>query len=190
VAERMRILYGQWRIIVPGKHDMGIESSQPSCPWACCGVISQNGERELVSPMSATAPNSQALDQDPSITVALLTGRGDRPYAYGLATELIAKGAGMDLIGSDDLDCAEFHGKPRVKFLNPRIDQRSDASLSKKSSGFFYIRLFRYAATAKPKLFHILWNNKFQVFDRTLLMLYYQLLGKKVELEPSLAGNS
>ena len=77
-----------------------------------------------------------------------------------------------------------------MKFLNPRIDQRSDASLSKKSSGFFYIRLFRYAATAKPKLFHILWNNKFQVFDRTLLMLYYQLLGKKVELEPSLAGNS
>ncbi len=35
---------------------------------------------------------------------------------------------------------------------------------------------------AKPKLFHILWNNKFELFDRTLLMLYYELLGKKVVL--------
>ena len=32
----------------------------------------------------------------------------------------------------------------------------------------------------RPKLFHILWNNKFQFFDRTLLMLYYRLLGKKI----------
>ena len=40
--------------------------------------------------------------------------------------------------------------------------------------------LIRYAATAKPKLFHILWNNKFQLFDRTMLMLYYRLLGKKI----------
>ena len=44
----------------------------------------------------------------------------------------------------------------------------------------YYLRLIRYAATAKPKLFHILWNNKFQFFDRTLLMLYYKLLGKKI----------
>ena len=42
----------------------------------------------------------------------------------------------------------------------------------------YYARLIRYAATAKPKIFHILWNNKFESFDRTLLMLYYRLLGK------------
>ena len=42
----------------------------------------------------------------------------------------------------------------------------------------YYVRLIGYAATAKPKLFHILWNNKFQLFDRTVLMLYYKLLGK------------
>ena len=33
---------------------------------------------------------------------------------------------------------------------------------------------------AQPKIFHILWNNKFEFFDRTLLMLYYKLLGKKI----------
>src|SRR5207237_8845369 len=46
----------------------------------------------------------------------------------------------------------------------------------------YYLRLIVYAATAKPKLFHILWNNKFQLFDRTLLILYYKLLGKKIVL--------
>ena len=82
--------------------------------------------------MSATAPKSQAHHQDPSINVALLTGGGDRPYAYGLATELIARGVGMDLIGSDDLDSPEFHGKQGVKFLNLRGDQLPEASLAKK----------------------------------------------------------
>jgi len=46
----------------------------------------------------------------------------------------------------------------------------------------YYVRLVRYAATARPKLFHILWNNKFQFFDRTILMLYYRMLGKKITL--------
>jgi glycosyltransferase involved in cell wall biosynthesis len=31
-------------------------------------------------------------------------------------------------------------------------------------------------------LFHILWNNKFAVLDRTLLMLYYRALGKRIVL--------
>ncbi len=44
----------------------------------------------------------------------------------------------------------------------------------------YYAKLIRYAATAKPRIFHILWNNKFELFDRTLLMLYYKLLGKKI----------
>src|SRR5581483_3462133 len=37
-------------------------------------------------------------------------------------------------------------------------------------------------ANAKPGIFHILWNNKFEFFDRTLLMLYYKLLRKKIVL--------
>ena len=46
----------------------------------------------------------------------------------------------------------------------------------------YYARLIRYAAMARPKIFHILWNNRFQFFDRTLLMLYYTLLGKRILL--------
>src|SRR5204863_6418150 len=43
-------------------------------------------------------------------------------------------------------------------------------------------RLISYSAGAKTKIFHILWNKKFQLFDCTLLMLYYKLLGKRIVL--------
>ena len=46
----------------------------------------------------------------------------------------------------------------------------------------YYGKLIRYAATAKPRIFHILWNNKLEAFDRTLLMLYYRALRKKIVL--------
>jgi len=46
----------------------------------------------------------------------------------------------------------------------------------------YYAKLIRYAATAKPKIFHILWNNKFELFDRTLLTLFYRLRGKRIVL--------
>ena len=40
----------------------------------------------------------------------------------------------------------------------------------------------RYAATAQPQIFHILWNNRIEYFDRTILMLFYRLCGKQVVL--------
>jgi D-inositol-3-phosphate glycosyltransferase len=119
-----------------------------------------------------------------AISVALLTGGGDRPYVFGLATELMSKRADVDLIGSDELDSPEFHGRPGLRFLNLRGDQRTEVGLAKKVARVlaYYGKLIAYAATAKPRIFHILWNNKFQTLDRTVLMLYYKLLGKKVVL--------
>ena len=118
------------------------------------------------------------------VEVALLTGGGDRPYAFGLATALLSKSLCLDLIGGDDLDSPEWHGTSQVNFLNLRGDQRPDASRASKVSRVlrYYVRLIRYAATARPKMFHILWNNKFEVLDRVLLMLYYKLLRKKIVL--------
>jgi len=114
--------------------------------------------------------------------VAVLTGGGDRPYALGLAAALIAQGVPFDFIASDDLDDPELHRSPLVHFLNLRKEIRSDVSMVRKVVRvlLYYWRLLIYAATAKPKLFHILWNNKFAVLDRTLLMLYYRALGKCV----------
>ena len=117
-------------------------------------------------------------------SVALLTGGDDRSYALGLATALVAKGMRLDVIGSDDVDCPEFREKPGLTFRNLRVDQRRDAGLIRKAFRIllFYAKLIRYAAGAKAKIFHILWNNKFQFFDRTLLTFYYKLLGKKIIL--------
>jgi glycosyltransferase involved in cell wall biosynthesis len=46
----------------------------------------------------------------------------------------------------------------------------------------YYSRLMGYSVTARPRIFHILWNNRFELFDRTLLMCFYRVLGKKVVL--------
>jgi D-inositol-3-phosphate glycosyltransferase len=129
-------------------------------------------------------PGLIASDMSPEIAVALLTGGSDRPYVFGLTTSLISKGAAMDLIGSDELDFPEFRDKPGLNFLNLRGCNRPDVSFRRKvvRVSMYYAKLIRYAATSKPKIFHILWNNKFELFDRTLLMLYYRLLGKRVVL--------
>jgi D-inositol-3-phosphate glycosyltransferase len=117
-------------------------------------------------------------------SVCLLTGGIDRPYVHGLTNALSSVGVTIDLIGSDELDEPELHNKPGVRFLNLRGDQRPKASAKAKIRRIltYYSRLILYAATAKPRIFHILWNNKFEMFDRTLLMLYYRLLGKAVVL--------
>ncbi len=114
------------------------------------------------------------------IEVALLTGGFDKPYAFGLALALASKGVWLDVIGSDDVDSPEMHTAPKLNFLN-LWGSKHDASLTRKISRvlIYYARLLRYATVAEAKIFHILWNNKFQFLDRTLLMLYYKLLGKK-----------
>lgn len=121
---------------------------------------------------------------DSEIAVALLTGGSDRPYTFGLATALISRGAAIDLIASDELESPDFRGQPNVNFLNLRGDQRPDASLTRKVFRvlMYYLKLVCYAAISKRRVFHVLWNNKFELIDRTLLTLYYVSLGKKIVL--------
>ena len=113
--------------------------------------------------------------------IALLTAGRDRPYALGLASALISQGQTLDFIGSDIVDSPELHNHPQVTYLNLR-NQRVDAGMLQKMTRVlvYYFRLLGYAFTARPRLFHILWNNKFEWFDRTLLMACYKLLGKKI----------
>jgi len=129
-------------------------------------------------------PDSPIPDAAPGIAASLLTGGSDRPYVFGLTTSLTPKGVAFDLIGSDELDLPEFRNQFGVKFMNLRGSLEPDARFAEKVFRvlLYYARLFGYAATAKPDIFHILWNNKFEYFDRTLLMLYYRFLGKKIVL--------
>lgn len=137
------------------------------------------------SPRAGMGPSGFEADNHPStLHVALLTGGGDKPYALGMAAALTSEGISVDFIGSDDLEVPELLTNPRVNFLNLRGSQRSNASpfLKAKRVLTYYMQLLRYAAIAQPKMFHLLWNNKFEFFDRTLLMLYYRMLGKKIIL--------
>jgi glycosyltransferase involved in cell wall biosynthesis len=124
------------------------------------------------------------INSPAGIEIGLLTGCQDRPYAFGLAMALILKGVSVDMIGSDREDSPELHLTPNLRFLNFRGSQKQDNKFTAKLSKLmlYYVRLLRYAARSQPKILHILWNNKFEYFDRTLLMIYYKLLGKKIAL--------
>lgn len=113
--------------------------------------------------------------------VTLLTAGRDPHYAYGLAKALASRQVYLDLIGGDGLISPEWDTIPYIRFKNIKGDASSDASLAKKVVRIFmyYWKLVAYAATSQSTVFHILWNNKFEVFDRVVLMGYYRLLGKK-----------
>ena len=128
--------------------------------------------------------NSKECGGRHAITATLLTGGVDRPYALGLARQLVSKEVDLDFIASDELDSPELRSTPGINFLHLRGDQNPNAGLAQKVSRTcaYYARLIRYAATAEPRIFHVLWNNKFELLDRTVLILYYKVLGKKIVL--------
>jgi D-inositol-3-phosphate glycosyltransferase len=118
------------------------------------------------------------------LEVALLTGCQDRHYAFGLSMALVSKGISLDVIGSDEIDSPELHTTCNLHFLNLRGSQRENTGFAKKAWKLltYYVRLIRYTASARPKIFHILWNSKLEYFDRTFLTLYYKVQGKKIVL--------
>ena len=118
------------------------------------------------------------------IAAGLLTGGGDKPYALGLASALAAQNIRLDFIGSDEIDGPELHETPSVNFLNLRGNQKANVGFARKALRLlaYYGRLVRYAAKAEPRVLHILWNERFEYFDRTALMIYYRLLGKRIVL--------
>ena len=146
---------------------------QLEMPTRSCGVR----EKKDFSVLSKMSPAPADIE------VALLTGGQDRHYAFGLAMALSSK-VRLDVIGSDSVDSPEMHTTSKLNFLNLQGGQRLDEGFATKLSRVltYYIRLVRYASIAKPQVFHILWNNRFELLDRTLLMVYYKLLGKKIVL--------
>ncbi len=115
-------------------------------------------------------------------TVSILTGGGDRPYALGLAQSLADAGISLDFISSDFLESEELRANPRVRVLNLRGSMNPDAPIFGRIGRLlrYYVRLIRYAYSAEPKVFHILWNNKFELIDRTILIWYYRLCGRRI----------
>lgn len=132
--------------------------------------------------MNSDAEASPVARRRAPIAVGLLTGGQDPHYVFGLVTSMVTRDVNFEIIGSDAIDSPEFHTMPGVTFLALRANKDTTAGRFKKISRLaaYYGRLIHYTCTCKPKIFHILWNNKFEYFDRTLLMLFYKAFGKKI----------
>ncbi len=109
--------------------------------------------------------------------VTLLTGGHDASYAHGLTRALVALGLKVDFVAGDSLDADFLHSNAAIRFLNLRGDQSEGASAEVKLMRVlrYYARLVLLSLSSGPGVFHILWNNKFEHLDRTLLTALYRL---------------
>lgn len=139
---------------------------------------------EPTAPLESSALEEQQATALPAVKVALLTGGFDRPYAFGLAMSLAAMNVHLDVIGSDSVDSPEMHSTRNLSFVNLWPAKRRKSSRLRGVWSMFqhYLLLFRYATLSSCSVFHILWNSKIQWFDRTVVMLLYKAMGRKVAL--------
>lgn len=117
-----------------------------------------------------------------TMKVSLLTGCVDPHYQLDLLSGLIAQCIEVDFIGNDVMQKAEIVTHKNVNFYNFRGSQDSSVASFVKVARIlkYYYSIIRYAATTDSKVFHIQWVNKFYLFDRTVLNMYYKALGKKL----------
>ena len=113
--------------------------------------------------------------------VSLFTGGRDRPYAAGLVRALAARGLSLQVVGGDELDGLEFHSDSKLEFINLHGKADPNASRFQKLQRAlaYYGRAVRFTAGSRTRIFHTLWNGKLEFLDRTLLIAYFKLLGKK-----------
>jgi glycosyltransferase involved in cell wall biosynthesis len=137
----------------------------------------------LAEQREARLSRSQASSSEAAgIGVTVLTGGFDPHYACSFTKTLAEHGLIVDMIGGALVDGPEMRTTPGLTFHDLYWDPRKrTGALGKvRRVAAFYARLLRYAFGAKTRIFHILWNNRIELLDRTVLMLFYKLLGKKV----------
>jgi glycosyltransferase involved in cell wall biosynthesis len=100
-----------------------------------------------------------------------------------MGAALALQGIHLDYIGGETVDGPEVRGNPLINVLNIRDQREQATSMSKVLRVLqYYARLVGYTLTSDCRIFHVLWNNKFELIDRTLLTAFYRLLGKRVIL--------
>ena len=112
----------------------------------------------------------------------MLTGGGDTHYAIPLTVALSQRGVDVEVVGSDEFVESQEFREAGVRFINAHGDVRPGKPLYKKVLRVLrgYVAIAAYAATADTEIFHILWHNKFKLFDRIVLTGYYRILGKRL----------
>jgi glycosyltransferase involved in cell wall biosynthesis len=131
----------------------------------------------------ATNPVTREPGNRGTLKVSLLTGGRDTYYAVPLAESLAQQpGVALEVVGSD-----RYLGVPElveqavpVRKLHGDLDPSQPALRKALRVARMYWDLFAYASQSRSEVFHILWENKFKVFDRTVLIAWYRLLGKRL----------
>jgi D-inositol-3-phosphate glycosyltransferase len=115
--------------------------------------------------------------------MSLLRGRGgDDYYELCLLSGLLSSEIRVDYLAGDPVKDDPVLRHEHVSFYNLRGSADPDSPIVEKIGRVLkcYARLLHYAATTDSKIFHILWPNRLVYLDRTLLILYYQSLGKRL----------
>ena len=114
--------------------------------------------------------------------ISILNAGQQTDYLYGLVSGL-SEIPHMEIEVVDSDSAVGVFEKFRQVFLyNLRGDNISPQSIPVKMwrIGRYYIRLCYYTLRTSSKIFHIQWDNSIAFIDRTLLILYYKLFGKKI----------
>lgn len=115
-------------------------------------------------------------------TTVIRGGGGDSYYELGLLSGLAANGVDVDYIGSDYMKDSDILKNEHIVFYNLRGDQNPDVPITAKVHRVakYYLRLIQYALNTDSRILHIQWLDKVTCFDRTILNVYFKMLGKKL----------
>jgi D-inositol-3-phosphate glycosyltransferase len=114
--------------------------------------------------------------------VSLLTGGHDPHYAIPLAAALADAAIHVEFVANDTMETEQGLKHPEISYVNLRGSQDPRAPLRVKVARVlrYYWKLVSYTQRTESKIFHVLWLNKFEWFDRTVLNIFYRLSGKKL----------
>ena len=115
------------------------------------------------------------------IEIGLLTGCQDRPYAFGLAMALVSKGVAVDIIGGDEIDSPELYNTRELALCQlSREPTKSRQRCEEVMEAPGLLCKADPDCTFEAKGVGYFVEQQDLGLDRTILMLYYKAVGKKI----------
>jgi D-inositol-3-phosphate glycosyltransferase len=115
--------------------------------------------------------------------ISILNAGQQTDYLYGIVSGLSEiPSLEIEVVDSDS-SVGVINTFPRTTLFNLRGDNISTQSFFIKAWHIskYYLRLLWYTANTQSEIFHIEWEkNGISLFDRTVLIFYYKLFGKKL----------
>jgi D-inositol-3-phosphate glycosyltransferase len=114
--------------------------------------------------------------------ISILNAGQQTDYLYGIVSGL-SKIPSLEIeVVDSDSSLGVLNTFPRTTLYNLRGDNLSIQSIFAKAwrISTYYVRLLWYTMLTPSEIFHIQWENSISLFDRTVLVLYYKLFGKKL----------